>query len=87
MTCENHICAGRCGTPWECHEQQAIAATLHRYPPPITSEGGRTIEFEEARPMPITMEDEPTALSWALFIAVVFFAVGIVALPFILGAA
>ncbi len=85
MTCENHICAGRCGTPWECAEQQAIAATLHRYPAPITREGGATVEFEEARPMPVTMEDEATGLSWALFIVVCFFAAAIVVLPFVLG--
>lgn len=75
MPCISNTCRqGRteCQTPYACN-----AAELHRYTPPITRNGGESIDTE----------DEPAALSWALFAVVVFFAIGIVLLPFILGAA
>lgn len=76
MTCPQHLCMGRCGTPWECQQNQPPALQLHRVT--LSPEEVTRTEYEEAL-------DEPTALSWALFIVVCVFAVAIVVLPFVLG--
>ena len=72
----------------QCKTEALCRIDLHRYPPPITADGGRTVEFEEARsrPLQITMEEDDTALCWALLIVAGCFVAGIVALPFIFGA-
>ncbi len=79
MNCATNLCTqGRqpCPTPWQCGN------TMHRVTPPLSYAEVADAEFEQAK-----VEDEGVpALLWALLVVVAAFVVGIVALPFLLGA-
>lgn len=85
-------CHGNCGQgDVPCKTEALCSMELHRYMPPITKEGGQTIEFEERRERPITPtvrdKDARDLGYWALWAGTVAVAIGVALLPFVLGAA
>lgn len=92
-------CAGTCSQgKHPCKTEALCSVDLHRYTPPITKDGGQTINFAErsqatfgpsqtftfaARPM---VEDKPSKWMYALIAGVALACLGVVALPFVMGA-